>query len=255
MSTTVDALYVQALRNMESVLHALERRVGPPDFVDVGDGYAFRYREKSAYQAIVQKLARLVSGLYAARLLLHSGFIQEQGALHRMVDEFQEDATFLSYGIIANDLTPLHKRYLDAFYMEEFDVAGKPLESSQNRPMIGRDKIHAYLARIENATADPYTLQRAVCSVTKTFSGYVHGASPHIMEMYGGDPPQFHVRGLKHSPLYEDHEYDLWNYFYRGMCAFGFAAKAFGDEALFAQIHQYTKDFAKASGRDVGLPT
>ena len=100
----MDALYVQSLRNLESVLHALEGRVGPPAFVDMGDGHAFRYRERNAYQAIVQKLARLVSGLYAARLLLHAGFIQEQGALHRMLDEFQEDATFLSYGIIANDL-------------------------------------------------------------------------------------------------------------------------------------------------------
>ena len=251
MSPELGRLYAQSLRNMESTLHALEGRVGPAEFVDMGDGHAFRYREKNARQAIVQKLARLVSGLHAARLLLHAGFIQEQGALHRMVEEFQEDATFLAYGIIHNELTPLHHQYLDAFYMEEFDVPGQAMKSSQKRPMISRDKIHAYLARIENATGDPYTTQRAIRSVSKTFSGYVHGASPHTMEMYGGDPPQFHVRGLKHSPLYNDHAYDLWNYFYRGISAFGFAAKAFGEDDLCMEITKYMDDFAKESGREV----
>lgn len=149
-------------------------------------------------------------------------------------------------------LTPLHRDYLDAFYMEEFDVPGQPMKSSQKRPMVSRDKIHAYLVRVENAIGDPHTAQRAIRSVSKTFSGYVHGASPHIMEMYGGDPPRFHVRGLKHSPLYQDHEYDLWNYFYRGISAFGFAAKAFGDDELYAQITRYLDDFAKASNREVG---
>src|SRR5688572_24186819 len=98
MSSKLARLYAQTLRNMESTLHALESRVGPADFVDMGDGQAFRYREKGAHQAIVQKLARLISGLHAARLLLHAGFLQEEAALHRMIDEFQEDATFLAYG-------------------------------------------------------------------------------------------------------------------------------------------------------------
>lgn len=239
---------------MESTLHSLERYVGPAELVDLGDGKAFRYREKTVHQAIVQKLARLVSGLHAAHLLLKSGFIQEQGALHRMLDEFQEDATFLCYGVISGEITPLHERYLEWFYMEEFDIPGKPIESSQKRPMVGRDKIQAYLARVNGATDDPHTSQRASRSVPKAFSGYVHGASPHIMEMYGGTPPKFHVRGLGHSPLFEDHEYDLWNYFYRGICTHGFAAKAFGQEQLFAKILKYKDDFESASGRDVSRP-
>ena len=37
-----------------------------------------------------------------------------------MLDEFQEDVTFLSYGIIYNDLTDLHTRYVEAFYQEGF---------------------------------------------------------------------------------------------------------------------------------------
>ena len=70
------------------------------------------------------------------------------------------------------------------------------------------------------------------------------------MEMYGGNPPRFHCSGIHESPLYFDHQQDLWNYFYRGICAFGFAAKAFGDEAQFVKIQQYRDDFARQSGRE-----
>ena len=235
---------------MESTLHSLSVRVEPPQWVQIGNQFAFRYAEKSIQQAIVQKLAKIVSALHAAHLLLSTGFIQEQGALHRMLDEFQEDAVFLCYALIKNDLTQLHQSYLQAFYMEEFDKPDDPLASTQKRPMIKRDKIRAYLARIDGVNNDPYTAERARRSLSKAFSGYVHGASPHIMEMYGGEPPRFHVRGLKGSPLYDDHAYDLWNYFYRSACTFAIAAKAFGDDPLFARIQKFTNDFAKASGRE-----
>ena len=70
------------------------------------------------------------------------------------------------------------------------------------------------------------------------------------MEMYGGDPPSFHVTGMRGTPLFVHHQNDLWNYFYRGICSFGFAAKAFGAEALFSSIKHYRDDFAKQAGRE-----
>jgi hypothetical protein len=86
----MNALYLQTLHNMESTLAALAKRVSPPQHVPILDSFAFRYLEKSIQQAIVQKLARVISGLYAARILLENGLIQEQAALQRMLDEFQE---------------------------------------------------------------------------------------------------------------------------------------------------------------------
>jgi hypothetical protein len=246
----MDALYEQTLRNMEKTLHGLTRRLPPPQKVPMKDSFVFRYVEKTIHQAIVQKLARIVSGLHAARILLECGFIQEQGALQRMLDEFQEDVTFLSYAVIYDDVTDLHRTYLDAFYEEEFDNPDDVVESTQKRPMVSRQKIRAYLARIEGTGLDPSRAVKVTRSLSKAYSGYVHGASPHIMEMYGGNPPHFHVAGLRGTPLYPDHQDDLWNYFYRGICAFGFAAKAFGDEKLFASVQKFRDDFAKQSGKD-----
>jgi hypothetical protein len=246
----VDELYRQILSKLESTLASFEARVPPPQFVPILDRSVFRYVEKSIHQAIVQKLARIISGLHAARILLINGFIQEQAALQRMLNEFQEDVTFLAYATISNDLTDLHNRYLDAFYEEEFDKPEDPVSSTQKRPMVPRDKIRAYIARIEGRELDPSRGVALTRTISKAYSGYVHGASPQIMEMYGGDPPRFHVSGLHESPLFADHEHDLWNYFYRGICVFGFSAKAFGDDELASSIQRYLDEFAKRSGRE-----
>lgn len=234
---------------MEETVYSLASRVPKPKRALFKDGFNFRYVEKTIHQALVQKLARLLSGLHAARLLMEHGFVQEQGVLQRMLDEIQEDITFLSYSIIFNDTTDLHQSYLDAFWKEEFD-ANSALESSQKRPMIPRKKIHAYIARMEGVEMNPSRGVELARTINKTYSGYVHAASPQIMDMYGGNPPCFHVKGMLGTELHHDHRTDLWNYFYRSIIAFSFTAKAFGDEDLFTKIKDFTHEFASLSGKD-----
>jgi len=224
-------LFDLALGHMEATLASLEKRVPPPQRVRYKASFVFRYVEQTINQAIVQKLARLVSGLHAARILLTYGFVQEQGALQRMIDEFREDIMFLSYGVTRNEVTSLHQEYLKAFYEEEFDHED-PLQSTQRRPMILRKRIHAYLARVGGSKLDPSTEAKVSRSLSKSYSGYVHGASPHIMDMYGGNPGRFHVRGMLGTPHVAAYRRDFWNYVYRGTHAFAFAAMAFGDQAL-----------------------
>lgn len=114
----IDSLYDEALRNMDAMLASFETRVPRPQRVAYKNSFVFRYTERTIEQAIVQKLARLVSGLHAARLLLNGGFFQEQAALQRMLDEFREDVMFLSYAAVQHDITDLHREYLAAFYEE-----------------------------------------------------------------------------------------------------------------------------------------
>ncbi len=232
---------------MEETLHLLASRVPQPKQVPLMDSFAYRYAEKSLHQALVQKLARLISGLHSARLLMEHGFVQEQASLQRMLDEIEEDITFLSFSVIFNDFTPLHQEYLDAFYEEEFD--GKTvIDSTQRRPMIPRKKIRAYIARVGKSGPDPSSLAKATRTISKTYSGYVHAASPQIMDIYGGNPPRFHVRGVQGTMRHDEHRKDIWNYFYRGIIAFAFCTKAFGDDQLFEKIQAFTRDFEKQSG-------
>ncbi|WP_211169184.1 hypothetical protein [Aromatoleum toluvorans] len=244
----MERLYDFALANMERTVHGLAQRVPPPQAVPYKDSFVFRYVEKSVHQALVQKLARVVTGLKSARLLMEHGYLQEQGALQRILDELHEDISFLALGVIYNDHTPLHQGYLEAFYEEEFD-ADTALASTQKRPMISRQKIRAYIARAEGA-ADPSTGAELTRTVSKAYSGYVHAASPHIMDMYGGYPPRFHVSGMAGTERRAEHREDLWNYFYRSIVAFAMAAKAFGDDSLFSEIQQFSRDFEKQAGKD-----
>ena len=249
----MDRLYDQALQMMRHAFGALSRKVGEPEREPMGDGYVYRYKEKSIYQAIIQKLARLVTGLQAVSLLIRVGLLQEQAALQRTLDEFEEDIVFLCFGIIFGEVTDLHQEYLAAFYEEEFDNPESAISSAQKRPMIPRKKIRAFNSRDRGTGYDQSSTIEVGKTISKTYSGYVHGASPQLMELYFGSPPRFHLSGGKDSPFYEDHREDLLNYYYRSILSFAFSAKAFGEQALFQKIHDFSGKFAVASGRESQL--
>lgn len=248
----MDQLFQDTLRVMKATFEVLEKRVPKPQRKPFKDRFVFRYIEQSAHQAMIQKLARVVSGLHAAQILLEHGFVQEQAALQRTLGEFQEDIIFLVYGLTIDKLTDLHQQYLAAFYEEEFDSPEDPIGSTQKRPIVSRKKIQAYIARLEEKALDPSSGVALSRTLSKTYSGFIHGASPHIMDMYVGNPPRFHVSGMLGTFRLELHRVDLWNYFYRGILAFAFAAKAFGDEALFASIFCYRDEFERRSGTNYG---
>jgi hypothetical protein len=234
---------------MEHTVHLLASRVPRPQRIPLNDSFVFRHVEKSVHQALVQKLARLVSSLYAARLLMEAGFVQEQASLQRILDEITEDISFLSFSVVYGDSTQLHKTYLDAFFQEEFDPSDT-VASSGERATVPRKKIRAYIDRVTSGPKGSSKYLDASRTVSKTYSGYVHAASPQIMDMYGGSPPRFHVRGMHGTDRQLEHSADLWNYLYRGILAFGFAAKAFGDEELFGSIRKFSDEFARATGKD-----
>ena len=243
----LDQQFEHALNTMEVVVHELATRVPRPQFKDDILQPAFRYNEKSIQQAIVQKLARMVSTLHAARLLLNHGFVQEVGTLQRILDELQLDTIFLRNGI--EDPDNLHKDYLCDFYQEEFD-AEDALRSTQKRKTVPRRKIHAHNARFfaKNPAfkIDPSTGSNVLRTLQRTYSGYVHAASPHIMDMYGGLPPRFQMRGMLGTRLHQTHRQDLANYFRRGLFAVAICALSFAGTADWAdQLRRYAADFDK----------
>ena len=243
----LDQVYEEVLIFMEQCVNSLNEQVPPPRRILYKESFVFRHVEKSPRQAIAQKLARMVSTLHAAYLLLNHGFVQEQATLERVLDEIQEDVCFLSYGIIFGDLNDsLHKTYLDAFFQEEFD-SEDPMNSTQKRPMVPRKKIRAYIARKDRETAgrEPTEGVRLYRMLSKAYSGYVHAASPHIMDMYGGNPPRFHMKGMGGTKVHRTHKEEIWNYFYRGLTTLSFAAKAFSNSGLSGKISARAKEFEK----------
>jgi hypothetical protein len=232
----MDALYDQILHRLDGAFRKMEGMVPPPQRVQRANGYVLRYQEKTIQQAILQKLARIVSGLHAARMLFDSGFVQEQAAVQRMVDEFHEDVLFLAFGVIKEE-TPLHREYLEEFYKEE-----------DNR-MVKRRKIREYIANIDGV-GDGDAATAASRTLYGTYSGFLHGASPQIMDLAMGDPPRFRIHGVGGTPVHDDHRYDLYNPFFRAIISFAVAAKALGDDDLCQTLQAFHLEVDAMSGRN-----
>lgn len=196
----------------------------------------------------MQKLARTISGLHAIELLLDRGLFQEQGMIQRALDEIGEDTIFLSLGVIDGQ-TQRHKDYLEYFYAEEFADPSDIMGSHTSRPMVRREKIRAYIHRRLDQDASRANVVFKI--VNKAYSGFVHAASPHIMDMvYGESSPHFDLSGASRRLWGEGHANDALNYFLRALFSMAFAAKAFGDEELFgAMVAESDKLLAIMAGR------
>jgi len=223
------------LDELDALIAEVTARLPRPKQVNFSGAFVWRFTEQTVHQAIVQKLARLISGLRAATLLHENGLFQEQGAIQRILDEIGIDVVFLSLGATDDELGSLHKEYLKYFYQEEFDKPDDPLGSRQDRPMVSRKKIHAWLARRQEYPIDPHTGSSVLNTIHKGYSGYLHAASPHVMEMYDGSC--FETGNLCGTRNHTAQANDLKTHVYRGVSYFGVATKAFGDQALVDRVY------------------
>lgn len=239
--------YLESLETMSSAFRRLEGQLAPPAPVNHADTFVFRYREKGIRQALVQKLARSISGLHALDLLLLHGFVQEQAVLQRTLDEIGEDILFLAAAITNDTVTDRHHQYLRAFYDDPILRTGKDSERFKKLNLVPRKKIHAYIRRVFHE--DQHCCNQVEDVISTAYSGYVHAASPYIMDMYGGNPPRFMISGMLGTPRIAAHIEDAWNYFYRGLLSVGVVAKAFGESDLVSRIDQYMVAFERKTGK------
>lgn len=242
-------LYVEMSRVLESAFREIEAVVPPPEFIERGGHKVFRYKSPSTEAAVVQKCARLISGLNASLVLLRTGYVQELGALFRMLDEFSEDILFLCEAIRTGEISALHKEYLESFYQEEFENPDSAFLSPQKRPTIRREKIRAAIARIPGWELNPHDNQELHRTLSQAYSGYVHGASVHILEMYGGDPAQFHIRGMLGTPRMDEFVKNTWDYFYRGLITVMMVALSFKRQELLKELYAFRNYVEKASNQ------
>jgi hypothetical protein len=235
---------------LEKEFQEFESTRPSPKFVPYGDkGNVFRYEEESIEAAIIQKTARMISGLNSSLVLLQAGYVQELGALFRMLDEFGEDICFLCQGIREEHVTDLHKEYLSSFYLEEFDCPNSPLASSQNRPTVSRKKIHSYNSRIKESEVNESDNKELKDTISKAYSGYVHGASTHIMEMYGGNPGSYYLSGMLGTPRIPEFTNNAWDYFYRGLLTFMIVALTFKEIDMLKRLYKFRDHLEEQSGR------
>ena len=110
------------------------------------------------------------------------------------------------------------------------------------REIVPKRKIWASVARKMEPIVNPSDFQN-ICQVTNdALSGYVHGAYPHIMEMYGGSPPKFHVKGMYAEPRIRECINQIQIYTQRAITTFEIFAKDLGSKKLYEYLHT-TRDY------------
>jgi hypothetical protein len=239
---TILAPYHKLLNAMEQALRTFESRLSKPEFVRRGpNNEAARLPKQDIEHAIFLKLVMIASGLDAAMILHRHGHTFEQGALSRMVDEANEDVIFLAFGILKQDHTPRHDQFLEEFWAEEWSDPKNVIGSHRPRNPVPRDKISAYNARHHGG--DWSTGHKTTMFLARAYSGFVHGAAQHLMDLYHEGTETFSVRGMLGTPRIIGAREDLWNYVYRGGLSFGFAAAAFGSQEQLDLMKQHLETF------------
>ena len=256
LEANMTEVFFATLDNLALALSRLSKAVPPPKLVEVSKGYpGWRYLEKTPKQAIVVKLARLLSALHAAKVLLDAGLVLDVGAIKRVIDETVEDVIFVARVLVEKTLPSQHERFLKEFWQEEFDDSANDELRNLERDRVPRKKIRAFNARLPGSNLDPDTRQKVDSVISKTYSGYIHGAAAHTMEIYGGRDPKFHVSGMKNTSPWNAQSNDMPNYFYRTVCAFGIVAGSFGDQELLDEILKFREKLEQAFGMNFDDPS
>ncbi len=207
-----------ALEVSTTALRQLEDVVPRPQWVRWKTSFNWRCVEKLPSQAIVQKIARQISGAKALDLLLEHGFLQEVGVMQRMLDEIAEDVSFLALGMTTG-LNKDHEKYLRYFWAEdEPDLLN-----------VKRSKIRAFNHRALNGLADPSGADKNARDLYQTFSDFVHARSSSIMAMVAGPPPTFHIDGILDEEATLPFREQAPTYGFRCLCSLAFATRAIED--------------------------
>lgn len=228
MKMEIDLYLNNTLSELESLYHQMHQQIEAPVFFDDGNYPRFRYRNISESLSCFLKGIKIISTLKASLVLLREGYAQEVGALCRMIDDFCNEIFFLLVPQNGDKFSKDQIRFLEDFFQEELDEPRQPLKSAQKRVNVPVRKIHSTFGKLAGNELNPSDAKELLRTTHQAFSGYVHGAYPHIMEMYGGNPPSFHMSGMLGTPRIQEWRKQILGYVYRTVMISVFVARKLG---------------------------
>lgn len=160
-------------------------------------------------------MARQITGLRAADELLLKGLLQEVGVMVRVLDEIEEDISFLSLALANGVWSSPHDSYAEYFWSEG---------DKDRQPPVQRKKIRAFVNRVFEMP-DPSTADNVSRTIHRAFSDYVHARSAPTMGMVSGPPAQFHLDGITDSSAQHNYVQQMPSYFYRAAASIVLIAK------------------------------
>jgi hypothetical protein len=218
------------LQRLEQHYHFMAGTLKPPVLVNRGGVPFFRHEEQTDVLLCFLKGVKLVSTLNAGLLLFRYGYAQELGALARIADDLLNDVLFMLKPLDGDNPSKDQLRFFDEFFQEEFESPLNVLAGAQKRDIVSRRKLHATFGHLAKDALNPSDAQSMMSTIHAALSGYVHGAYPHIMELYGGSPGRFHMSGMASTPRIAEWNGQLITYIHRGVMVTELIARKLGQK-------------------------
>lgn len=234
----------KAIDRLDRTVAVLNRRLPQPVLQD--DWFQYRSEHQDARVVALTRMARIVSGLRAVKVLGERGYLQEMGVLLRTVDDFCDEITFLVEGHADSAPSNQVKRFLDHFFAETLVSHGPGSGQDRNPDRVKRDKIRAGQSRFLQPD-NPSDVQFKVGKIDRAFDSYVHGGYPSVMELYEGRSGSFCTNGLSGSPNIAAMRRQLSYYVARALAVSGFACYAMGFGDLGDEMKVANKDFCASA--------
>ncbi len=185
---------------LEESLDRFVTKLGMPLFIAEKDKPRFRYpKPTSAHFQVLQRV-RIVSALNALMILLRHGFTREMGVLIRTVSESVEDIFFVHAAHVSDTPPPDQMEFLKQFFNDDIRSASELMSAPKGPRRVRRGTVRAAQARILHAK-NPRRVEKIIWALDDTYSRYVHGAYPTVMELYDDSIGRFRVRGTIGTPL------------------------------------------------------
>jgi hypothetical protein len=212
-----------------------------PEVVDRNGHEVVRFVTASPCDAALLKFARVVSLNRAMLLLLDNGFIQEQAIIQRSIEETNEDIMYICVNITESGKSDKFHQHLDEFWKEDYEDPNSPMETRIPRG-FSRKGITAFLNRVFGLP-NPSLADEAHRVIFSMYSGFIHGASPHIMELYDFDKKSFLTNGLLGTNRHLDYVIDANNSIYRSLLSAAILSKALGSKELLKVAMTFVEGF------------
>lgn len=245
--TELDIFLKHVLVELAAHYRAMESQLGEVKKIEIAKNIAFRHKQYTDSLVCYIKGIKCLSTLNACLVLLENGCVQEINSLCRIANDLIQEIQFLQVEIGAT-FTADQTKFTQTFFQEEFEDANQPILKSQKRESVSVRKISAHNAKMSAQYINPSDYQTIAETEHKVFSGYVHGAYPQIMDMYGGNPPHFHVFGMLGTPRIEGARQQIVIHIERLCMATSFVSTKLNAPTVKIEISKLLKRFDEETG-------
>jgi hypothetical protein len=151
-----------------------------------------------------------ISALNAAVELVRTGYTQEFYVLLLTIAEYR---THIEFILSARDEKGNPDADAEKHLQQYFSDFARNSVADYKRPRLKQGAVHEAVGamlnngiELSNRAAEFKTAMPAklMSNVYLNFSNYVHARYPEVMDLYGGTPLHFHLRGMSETPKDEE---------------------------------------------------